>query len=1463
MTKVWEITAESISRWADRIEAASDLPKLVRRLLAATASSALIEMPGGSSTRLGGWDGVVQARDDNAFCPQGASGWELSVDQKIKSKLDKDFDKRARSPPSSLDPKRMTYVAVVARKFAGKQAWLQEKRSLRKFADVRLYDAEDLVQWLERAPAVERWFATILGFPTDQSLDAEKFLESWSRRTTPPLPWEIVLAGAERKQQAEEIERWLAAWPSKPLYVRSGTREEALLFFVASLAKSSNPDRWLSRTIIVESIEAFRRAIVTQRAEPLVVVPAFGGVDLGEASTGNAYVVLPLDGDELPRPEQALALGPQPYKDLQKVLATTSRSEEEAQRLVYDAGGQLAALQRLCGHIDLPEWAQGSPRAELFALLLAGAWTPNNASDQDVIRLLGGVPESALALCQALEKRGATKPIRELWTQEAWQWQSPRDAWRLLSHGLTESHLAAFRQVIFSVLGGFDPAYETPKEDRLTAAVQDRSPHHSAALREGIAISMVMLVQSSEFLEDPSRSERRRHLVNEIVLYLLSDKRGWQSWATLSALLPTMAEAAPESFMSAVEESLDRGDMGVAHLLAEEGRMGSAPHTGLLWSLEVLGWSPNSRLRHRVALALARLTERDRDAHLPGKMMNRPINSLGALLSFILPQSSTTVEERVRIFNYIFDNHPEVGWQLAFRWLGEGTGMGLRMSAYRPRHLQWPLPKEGARNSSDESSQFVAIVEIALRRIDDANRWATILELARRLPESFDIKILDALATAQGKISDPKHIVWAALRERIGLEHRASNPRKRSIEQLRSLYAAFAPADPIQKIRWLFSEYSPTLPDSAEGGSDFRKAESKLQKLRQDSLLELWHQPAPWQSLAALITSLEYPGLLGFSLGEAPFALEIERRLFEHETEPVYSPIVEGFARARFRKEGIKWAEQTIRSLTKSKRLFDAATIALAADNGKPLWDAIDAIDVEVSKLYWQRLPMLAGECTAEDTEYAIRRLIKVGREQVALNAVANSQGPISASVAIELLEKLRLRLRAIDNNNNATELAKTIREYHIARVFDAIDNDPSVDTNQVIALEITFLPWLKESTRSARHLWRALGENPEWFAELIGLMYRRPDEGPAPETITEESRRAAEAATEFVWAWEGWPGQDLPDDEREAVLEAWSTAVLRKTSEDGRARSGSMHVAEVLARAPNGTDGAWPCVAARKIIERGAHPNFNHQLAIAKRNLRGMTERSLDEGGTQERELAAEYRALAEKLQDNFPRTAAMLDEISRHYEHEAIEHDPQAERYRLEHSGGGAPMPSVATTSSLSGVGGPLTHLKFTGLSLAPSIELDFATRLNVLTGDNSLGKTLVLEVAWWALTGTWTQQPVTPPVHRGKSRRRAIPGATLAAKAGERRMTASYEAAQERWVGGRPLAHSLVIYARVDGSISLWDPIRNVTSVKSGELDVSTGYHLTQFDLWNGLIDAATRAPLCDGFINDAVRWRSEVV
>ena len=56
---------------------------------------------------------------------------------------------------------------------------------------------------------------------------------------------------------------------------------------------------------------------------------------------------------------------------------------------------------------------------------------------------------------------------------------------------------------------------------------------------------------------------------------------------------------------------------------------------------------------------------------------------------------------------------------------------------------------------------------------------------------------------------------------------------------------------------------------------------------------------------------------------------------------------------------------------------------------------------------------------------------------------------------------------------------------------------------------------------------------------------------------------------------------------------------------------------------------------------------------------------------------------------------------------------------------------------------------HLKNVGP--APMLDMNLAPRLNLITGDNGLGKSFLLDVAWYCLTRRWPQE-VNPGLSSG---------------------------------------------------------------------------------------------------------------
>src|SRR5204862_138808 len=100
--------------------------------------------------------------------------------------------------------------------------------------------------------------------------------------------------------------------------------------------------------------------------------------------------------------------------------------------------------------------------------------------------------------------------------------------------------------------------------------------------------------------------------------------KDWRLWASLSPLLPRLAEGAPDEFLTALESALKQDSPPILRLFDEgnDTMFARSSHTGLLWALETLAWSPAHVARAAIALAtLSRLAP-------AGKTLNQPGASL-------------------------------------------------------------------------------------------------------------------------------------------------------------------------------------------------------------------------------------------------------------------------------------------------------------------------------------------------------------------------------------------------------------------------------------------------------------------------------------------------------------------------------------------------------------------------------------------------------------------------------------------------------------------------------------------------------------------------------------------------------------------------------------------------------------------------------------------------------------------
>lgn len=146
-------------------------------------------------------------------------------------------------------------------------------------------------------------------------------------------------------------------------------------------------------------------------------------------------------------------------------------------------------------------------------------------------------------------------------------------------------------------------------------------------------------------------------------------------------------------------------------------------------------------------------------------------------------------------------------------------------------------------------------------------------------------------------------------------------------------------------------------------------------------------------------------------------------------------------------------------------------------------------------------------------------------------------------------------------------------------------------------------------------------------------------------------------------------------------------------------------------------------------------------------------------------------------------------------------------------------------------------------------PLMEMDLAPRLNLITGDNGLGKSFLLDVAWWALTRTWARELVIP--HPGAKSEIFYKYTKKTRPSYEFKST--YDAGRARWTvkQSRPAIPGLILYAQVDGGFSVWDPMRNYWTEDAP--DRPNAFLFTPEEVWRG-------NQFCKGLLDDWALWQA---
>lgn len=1249
------IKARQIEKWADsHIDARTHLPVFLRRMVHSTSRDLRhVDFPGYDNAQRRGPDGFVEAGAATPWVPEGISYWEFGTDQKPVVKANKDYTARL----TSVDPAeraKSSFIFVTPRNWPGKTAWVKQKSETGDWKTVKAFDASDLEQWLEQSVPTQIWLAEQLSLPVSGYETLEQAWSRWANVSAPHLTSEIFASSITAYRG--KFKSWLEK-PSDRFFVVAADSSDEALAFLACLFNEKELCPFKDLATVFTSPATIRTLIASSVSFIPIVHSEDAERELAD-SHSRLHCITFRPRNAVDR-EVDIALDLLGHETFEKALTAMGIDKGEVDRLARESGRSPTILRRRLSKnaaIRTPTWASNDETAKaLVPMALIGAWHAETQADREIVSYVVDQKYEAIEDQVASLLRFDDSPV---WSAGRYRGVASKiDALFAIARMITPEDLGRFFDAAEYVLSESDPALELPEKDRWAAALYGKNRDHSGELRDGICETLVILSVHGNNLFKSRLGLDVEGRVAVLIRKLLTP-------LTLEKLLshnhdlPRYAEASPDEFLKIISEDLQRDYPVVFGLLkpVNPGLFGASPsRTGLLWALECLAWKQQNL--PRVSLILAQLSR----TKINDNWMNKPDACLQAIFRAWMPQTAASVDLRIKVLGMLMRRFPDVGWEIGIEQIKPSSRIGHYN--YRPR---W-------RSDASEAGQVVTrgeFYDFNRRTLDLLIAWPShnektfgdLVESLEGMPEEDQTKVwnqIDEWSREAGEAAG------AALRERIRLFAFTQRSRHRNFgeatrDRARGAYKSLRPSDPVIRHGWLFSDQwvEESADEIEEEDFDYKKREERIDRLRREAMAEIWTERG-FKGFKELLTNSGATVTVGHYIALCIVGVEPQadfiRRCF----------VLDGDIRskAEWCLQGFLYAtedqsrDRVLQSVAKGSSAEECRRLFVCAPFQASTWRLLDDYGDDIRAGYWKDVfPSWGQRTTAEITEIT-DRLLEARRPRAAFHAVHFDFKNVETS-------RLKRLLRDVATVNAEPESHFKLDCHRISNALDSLEGRAGVTRDEMAQLEFLFIEALDNSKHGIPNLESQLAQSSAFFVQAVALAYKRSDEEEDPPELGIENseQRAAIAlgAHRLLDQIRKIPGTDENGRIDAAVLAAWLVEVRRLCREYARADIGDQCLGQLLAKAPEGENGTWPCKEVCEAMERIASSEIGKGFHIGARNSRGAYVRG--SGGAQERELVAKYRAWAERLHFDYPYVGGVLEGIAASYEREAGWQDSEA---------------------------------------------------------------------------------------------------------------------------------------------------------------------------------------------------------
>jgi hypothetical protein len=887
-----------------------------------------------------------------------------------------------------------------------------------------------------------------------------------------------------------------------------------------------------------------------------------------------------------------------------------------------------------------PEWNNPHYGLKLAIANFLGSWNENSDRDIEIVSQMARAtfPDWISLIREVLLL--PESPITLL--NGVWSVRKREELWQALGSRIFDINLDIFKECVLTVLTERDPKFSLPPNERFAANIYAKETKYSNSLRKGIAESLALLGSDSKVLNNCSLY--KPETISVMSVREIFEHADWVIWGSLDQLLPLLAEAAPGEFTNAVETALQQTPCPFDELFAQEGSgiAGGNYLTGLLWALETLAW--DEKFLVRVSVILGELASHDPG----GNWANRPINSLTTIFLPWFPQTTASIEKRKVALQTLSTEVPQIAWKLLLSLLPNQhqTSMGSHKPTWRKL-----IPNDWTNKVSPkeywEQVSIYSDMATELAR-GDTSKLNELIDYLDHLPRQSFEKVLEHLSSEKvsGKQESERLNIWIGLTKFI-LKHKkfadaewALNPDM--VKRIEEVCKPLAPKNPLNLNRILFSSSDSDL---FEEKGNYQEQRLRFDKRRNKAIIDILKYGGT-DAVLEFAMIVESPTLVGHSLGcngESAIDLEILPDLLNSANNNL-AQFVSAYVWSRQRSQGWEWADRLdLTGWTHAQIGQFLACLPFTEET----WRRSNALLGNSEAEYWSRTPVYPYQLDGE-LGLAIEKLIEHSRPNAAINC-------LSSMIHNKLPLDKALSIKALLSAVSSSEPSYSRDVYDIIEVIKALQDDPCTNFDDLFHIEWAYLSLLeRHNDASPITLENRLALDPDFFCQVIRLVYRSRKIDKTEKELSEQEKAIATNAWRLLHEWRSPPGLQPDGTFSGDQFNQWLTEIQQICSESGHLEVALTHIGNVLIHCPPDTKGLWIDRTAAEALNRKDSEKMRSGYRLGVVNSRGA--HWVDPTGNPERELALKYRQQAEDVEnDGYQRFAVTLRGIAESYDREA----------------------------------------------------------------------------------------------------------------------------------------------------------------------------------------------------------------